>query len=320
MSDVPGDQGAYLKRHFAKIVDDPSTAIPIGNGRINFSSLHYKFDLTAERAIFVRDWDSMNGTLLAVVISTGTIDRIEGTAVVVAPGVALCAAHVVKPHWSDIGNSGKSMNCVGAIDEERLQLWTVRHITLVGSSDLAILEMELKSPFENGGTLSQVAMSTRLPAVDEKLSLVGLRASAEGFERQADGIRRFSLSVIAAAGPVTAQYLNGRDRSMMPWPALEVDCPSWGGMSGGPVFDASGKLIGLLSSSFTATELEGPSYVSLVFPALVSRLKGTGWPAGVNAALKPLIELELCDVDRRNALRIHEEFPDGSASYFYDPW
>lgn len=78
----------------------------------------------------------------------------------------------------------------------------------------------------------------------------------------------FEGNVLVATGTVSAHYPNGRDRSMLPGPCLEIGVNARGGMSGGPAFDDEGQLVGILSSSLEHPDGLGPSYVSLLQPAL----------------------------------------------------
>jgi hypothetical protein len=73
-------------------------------------------------------------------------------------------------------------------------------------------------------------------------------------------------------------------------------------MSGGPVFDTTGHLLGLLSSSFTTVENDGPSNVSLLLPALSARFEG-GWPGSFFKNPATLLDLDprICAIDKREA-------------------
>ena len=61
----------------------------------------------------------------------------------------------------------------------------------------------------------------------------------------------------------------------MPSPCVEVDMETLGGMSGGPVFNEEGHLVGVVSSSFDG----GPSYITLIWDAL--RLSVGGLPSEI---------------------------------------
>ncbi len=50
----------------------------------------------------------------------------------------------------------------------------------------------------------------------------------------------------------------------MPSVCIEVAMECWGGMSGGPVYNKDGRLVGIVSSSLDS----GPAYVTLVWDAM----------------------------------------------------
>ena len=96
--------------------------------------------------------------------------------------------------------------------------------------------------------------------------VTGFRASAPKFDLSNGGVM-IQGGIYVGVGVVSEVYGQGRDRAVLPWPVIEVDCDALGGMSGGPCFDEGGYLVGLLCSSFEGTA--GPSYMSLLWPALV---------------------------------------------------
>lgn len=55
----------------------------------------------------------------------------------------------------------------------------------------------------------------------------------------------------------------------MPSPCFEVAMETLGGMSGGPVFNSDGRLVGIVSSSLEG----GPSYVTLLWDAIRLRVE-----------------------------------------------
>ena len=127
--------------------------------------------------------------------------------------------------------------------------------------------------------------------------------------------------ILLSTGLVTACYQQGRDSSRMPWPALEVDCPTIGGMSGGAVFDSHGFLIGLISSSFDCGQHAepAPTYVALHWPMLGQRFQG-GWPAvDPPGTWHSLLELgPRCQIERPDAVRIRRE--GNNVITDYDSW
>ena len=104
---------------------------------------------------------------------------------------------------------------------------------------------------------------------------------------------------------------------MLPSPALEVKCVTRGGMSGGPVFDSNGLLIGVHSSGF---QDDWPSYITLIWPALAHRLIG-GWPTGFMKTSQALVEMDprICSIDDRSAISFVQQ-DDGRITIAYKSW
>ena len=297
------------------VTSDPATTMPIG-GSVHIAPVCVSYDGHASPG-WLQDWSSFNGILLSICFSDVEAHRIEGSAVMVAPGIAICARHVVDPALPFIMSGAHSITCF-AITKAGLRIWRVRKITMVDASDLAILGLELASHFSNGETLFLSTVTTRLPKEGEELLLCGFRAASTIFPRHET---KFSGQVIVSKGRAKARYPSGRDRVMMPWPCVEVSCASWGGMSGGPVYDAQGMLIGVLSSSVTGEDNDGPSFVSLIWPALVAQFEG-GWPEPVFRNPTRLVDLDarLCAIDRRNAVEYKVDEQTGTQLTEYHVW
>ncbi len=181
--------------------------------------------------------------------------------------------------------------------------------------------MWAKMPPERSFNLATI--STRLPKIGERLLISGFRAGANEFEvgRQG-GSDELTGSIVISTGVVTAIYLEGRDRYLIPWPVLEVNCPSLGGMSGGPIFDLNGKLVGILCSGVDSEiENEGTSYVSMLFPALSIEFEGW-WPEQLFQGRQSLLDLNNrgCFIDKPSALKVTKDVAKGTQVLSYEPW
>jgi hypothetical protein len=178
--------------------------------------------------------------------------------------------------------------------------------------------LELASAIQSGDTLHSAKITTRLPREGDELMICGFKASEKAF---AVAEKVFKGKFIVSKGLVTARYTVRRDSVLLPSPCLEVSCSTWGGMSGGPVFDSLGNLVGILSTSVGDLEGGHPSFVSLLFPALAARFEG-GWPPGVIPQPARLIDLpqRVCYVDNRDAIRYSVDPSTGSTTYEYRPW
>jgi len=248
----------------------------------------------------INNWDWFEGALLCLNFLDGDFQRIEGSAVMVAPGIALCATHVLSDHMPSIMNSNTSLYCVG-IAKHGLDFWAVRTVTQVGITDVSILGLSLRSKLPPENRFYMAPITTRLPRLEEELNICGFRAAHGQFARESG--TEIGGELYISNGVVEERYPDGRDKVLLPGPALQVDCPALGGMSGGPVFDKSGHLVGLLSSS---VEGEGISFVSLLWPALVSKIKSE-WPPGLikdGSTLLSLAERKVCFIEKPEAIKV----------------
>ena len=286
---------------YGNIKNDPSINLPAGESlKFKPCLVTHKFE---SNFVLLREWQSFDGILLSIHFANIDLHSVDGSAVLVAPGIALCAKHVIGEKIDKI-ISGQLSPAAMALSRDGVQLWRISKICLVDNTDLAIIGLTYSSSLPPENLFNQATISTRTPKIGEKLLIAGFRASDYHFDiqEQTDGNKKYEFSgnVFCGNGIVTNTFLTGRDSSMLPWPSLEVNCPSLGGMSGGPVFDSSGLLIGILSTSING---DGPSYVSLLWPALTVEFEG-GWPTSLFKDKTTLLNLapSVCKIDKPNAL------------------
>lgn len=251
----------------------------------------------------MKDWHTFNGMLLSMQFHADGEDRVDGSAILVAPGVALCASHVLAKYGEALLRGPVECICVGPT-RHGLQMWRLSHVTSVPNSDLSIISLTYASALPPDLTFHQGTISTRLPRLGERLSLYGFRQSSIRWTPESPPKLECRGDVLVCRGEVTQRYPNGRDRVMIPGPTLEVDCPAFGGMSGGPVYDEQGFLVGLVCSSLDDGAAGGPAWVSLLWPALAHPFSG-GWPTDTWTYPTTLHALEgICNIRGREAYRI----------------
>jgi len=245
----------------------------------------------------VKNWDYYDGAIVMVGITDGETFTVEGSGVMVAPGLVLSATHVLRDHADAIVNRELSVYCIGVRSGHRADLWAVRRSLRYAedNSDIMFLGVELNSEISDDWYVSCLPISTRTPVVGETLTIVGYR-----FDRPdalpellpiVRGVRAVGRGdLFVAVGETETVHYPRRDALLAPFPAVEISCGSLGGMSGGAVIDESGALIGILSRGFETEDGRGPSTAAWIIHALVFSVT-LPWPPGVYKANTPILDL-----------------------------
>jgi hypothetical protein len=208
--------------------EDPARDAEAGD-KLRFEYVKPHFEVLPRFADIV-NWQMFQGILLAVVSSDESDHSILGSAIMVAPGIALSATHNLEERLPELRRGGLSMMCVG-LASTGAQAWNVERVTFVETTDMCILSLIYATDIPSTRTFYQASLTTRVPAIGEKLIMAGFRGASESFETQHDRATDLLASLYMSSGAVTEQYLRMRDRAKIRWPTLEVDCPTIGGMS-----------------------------------------------------------------------------------------
>ncbi|MBL8555079.1 MAG: trypsin-like peptidase domain-containing protein [Phenylobacterium sp.] len=137
--------------------------------------------------------------------------------------------------------------------------------------DIALIKLTLPVSRETGETLFFPAHRLRLsmPGVGEQFFGLGYRTMSW---TQGTVPRHYDVSQTYAAtrGQVEELHAGGRDTAMLPFPSFRTSARLDAGMSGGPLMDQSGRVFGVVCSSFgLASDDSGHvSFGSLVGPAM----------------------------------------------------
>lgn len=256
------------------------------------------------------------GALLAMTFRNKRGDHTTGSAVLVAPGVALCASHVIGDHEAALRAGECWLLCSGPV-ASKMVLWMVKSFVPVPKSDLTLLCMTMASEMPPGNNIVVAHPSTRTPAIGEIVTLYGIPAK-EMTAQPLDGKTTVTVTARYTRGKVLDVHPEGRDRVMLPFPCFAVDCAAFGGMSGGPVCDERGYLVGVVASSYNGEE--PVAYVSLLWPALLVQLL-PAWPAQRPLPMASLLEiasqLRLCFIERPDAILAAK---DAQSMHRYTPW
>jgi hypothetical protein len=99
------------------ICEDPARSAQNGN-RLRFEQVNLYFEV-APRFADVENWQVFQGLLLAVMSSDESNHSILGSAVMVAPGVALSATHTMHELLPELRRGDKTMMYIGVASTVR---------------------------------------------------------------------------------------------------------------------------------------------------------------------------------------------------------
>lgn len=289
------------------VTDDPLRDADIGF-QLNLRAITFP----AREVQNFRDWTLFEGILLKVLFESDGQRRVHGSGVLIGPGIALVAKHVLEPEM-DAVPIGQVHFAALAIAPHGLMIWDVIEAHPLKDSDIAILTMRLRSALPPGDTLKYAMLTTRLPPLEEAVSAVGFVAKAESFDSNA-GIEG---RVHVAQGLVLDHSLEGRPG--LEGPSLCVGVGAPGGMSGGPVFDEAGALIGIVSKAI-GSDADGTCAVSLVPPALVEPITPR-WPTGLNIGQTCIRDFakKLDSIEKPEAVDVRVN-SDGTRNFVWETW
>lgn len=201
-------------------------------------------------------------SLVAVIRSTDEGFEPIGSGVMIGPGLLLTATHVLE----EIAATGSPPLFLTFLPS-RARAW-LGHSSVTGSglsefdahrrtnSDITLVSCTLNSDAHMDHQLTLAPLQVALPLVGDRLWAFGYRH--HDFEAKTS-----RLTPLVSSGLVTAVFPDGRGERM-PAACIEVAMDTFGGMSGGPVANDDGYVIGVVSSSFDG----GPSYVTLIWDVM----------------------------------------------------
>jgi S1-C subfamily serine protease len=141
-------------------------------------------------------------------------------------------------------------------------------------SDMAILSMGAESPLRG---LRFPRLRLVPPEVGEVVVAMGFPSAS--IVRRDDGFLEWHDEASVTKGKVMEVNHQQRDSTRAWFPSFAVDFFAPGGMSGGPVFDAGGRVVGVVSSSLEFSDGDSYTTCSSVWPALAYRLEAfPGFP------------------------------------------
>jgi hypothetical protein len=264
------------------------------------------------------NWGYFEGALLSLGLQSSPEEglRIEGSAVMIAPGLAVTASHVFMDYWDGLEAGTERMALQGIRSDGTADMWNVRNITRSEGDDMALLGVDLMSKIHKDWYVSTFSLTTRTPTPGEPILIAGFREEAEHrhVESGEFSVQTNVGDTYVARGEVGEIYEDRRDQAL-PFPAFEVRCGSHGGMSGGAVLDRAGKLLGIITRGWTFPDGEGPTYATRIIELLNRPIRLT-WPPDVYPQREAPVDIDpaLLNLEGREML------VQTKGKFGYVPW
>jgi S1-C subfamily serine protease len=228
-----------------------------------------------------------------VVTVNGRAELASGTAFAIGSGFALTAYHVIddflRRYGSSAGTDGK-LNIpfemrmfVSLGDSADFVPLTVASVWRAIPIDIAVLHLAVPTDFHDRIASSLVRMQLGPPQVGDRIFAAGF-PGPELLDAVEDKPQTLTLNPHTSIGTVVNVHRIRRDAVMLPFPCFQTSARFDHSMSGGPVFNESGSLCGVIASEFDLGESRGErlSYVSSLWPIVSTIIDAprAGIPSG----------------------------------------
>lgn len=232
------------------------------------------------------DSHDVNEVVIALVGGTpGAEPKAWGSAVFIAPGVALTASHVIEAYWKQFDDLGrwddKTTTAGFALQafqyvrgSSQLIVWHVIAAWHSPVVDVAVIQLVPDHDLPRDYRWPYVTLDVAPPTVGTEVQAFGFPVHQASFNASAGWA--LEHEPLGSRGVVTQCYPERRDRVLRNYPCFEMDIETLDGMSGGPVFDRTGYLRGINCSGFDGAEAaRHVSYASILWPALALPIRPT---------------------------------------------
>ncbi len=274
----------------------PPEARPTSDVQLTFVQKAVRID--SAKGFADLDLHQLDGLVLALDWVADNKHHIWGSAVMVGPGIAMTACHVIDgmSERGFLAKVGGQLFAVG-FHTDRVELWRADSYTRVDVGDLSLLTLIRSTALidrlvDKPTRFSLATMAARMPSVGEPISLIGFKAA----EVSLDGNAPLRLALVGSVGQVTDLYPQRRDAYGLPNPSVGVAARTVSGMSGGAAFDLTGRLIGVISRGLENEH----SFVSLSWPATYVPITPKWWPLmalETTTSLGALAKAGICGIE-----------------------
>lgn len=236
---------------------------------------------------------------------------VVGTATTLCGHLLVTAKHVVEDVLPPIREGSVAdiqcgLTALQILPGPEYALWEVMQAWVCTHTDLALLHLAAAPTVSNPNASigwRQPIVSPLPPSVGERIAGFGYRKSKIAVSKNSGGGNHYDLQddPIASVGIVREIFAERRDSHNLPFPCYQVSARFDSGMSGGPVFDETGALCGLICCNIEGSELEGEplSYVTTLWPVflqVISAGRGARFPSDARYPVAELVRNGLIKV------------------------
>lgn len=230
--------------------------------------------------------------------------EVVGTATVMCHHLLVTAKHVFRGIWDSEPITAeprvtidKHVVALQVLPGREYAVWNVTEGIADPASDIALLRLgsDPAGSSNNCHRWKQPYINPFAPEVGERVAAFGYRHGRVRVSNNAQGSHHVDLDdePITSVGVIRQIFEWGRDRVMLPFPCYRVSARFDGGMSGGPVFDETGCMCGIVCNNLDGSHLDGEpvSHVTTLWPLfrlIVDADRGAGYPRGIRY---PALEL-----------------------------
>jgi len=199
---------------------------------------------------------------------------VAGTAVLIAPGLALTARHVIESLFAHFNRDAwKGHNTQFDISIAQANLGAYWHVVNTYAwigSDIAVLALRPGNDVALGTQINRLPMTVDPPVVGSEVTALGYPHTEIVLERHNITSVNIALSVTptVSVGKVLEVHASLRDSTLLSFPCFSADATFFQGMSGGAVFNEQRELCGLVCAGGEG-ELSDRSHGVSIWPSMI---------------------------------------------------
>jgi hypothetical protein len=178
---------------------------------------------------------------------------VGGTAVIIAPGFAITASHVIEEIWAQFGYDRSAKNIELDIYVNQLTTgacWYVCHASSWIGTDITVLSLKARNEQARSASIGRLPIAVDPPPPEANVTALGYPNTELTIPRNDHNVleMNFSITPTVSEGTVIEIHRSFRDTANLRFPCFAVNAEFTAGMSGGAVFDQSRQLCGLVCS------------------------------------------------------------------------